>query len=237
MQRRNDISEQSATLGGILHVLQNGALISDDALCCVSRFDQQLSNMMRTYNLLLGGNAPINWMRVRQHLIQKVNCKVHECTVSDNSIERDQVARPTSNKKLIANRRNALRSTGPRTHAGKLLVRRNAIKHGLTAEEFTANSAEEAIQFENIRSALWNSIEPRNPIEETVVSKATFLVLKLKRCIGIHAFAFSKCGAIGQPSNTLLRYEGSLNRQLREVLTELSNLRPSRRELKHVDQS
>lgn len=38
-----------------------------------------------------------------------------------------------SDNQLIANRLNAQRSTGPRTLAGKLRSRRNAIKHGLTA--------------------------------------------------------------------------------------------------------
>jgi hypothetical protein len=37
----------------------------------------------------------------------------------------------TSQRKTEANRRNALRSTGPRTDAGKARSRRNAFKHGL----------------------------------------------------------------------------------------------------------
>lgn len=37
----------------------------------------------------------------------------------------------TSAKKIAANRRNALRSTGPRTGAGKARSRGNALKHGL----------------------------------------------------------------------------------------------------------
>ncbi len=40
----------------------------------------------------------------------------------------------TSYRQNEANRRNALRSTGPRTQAGKLQSRRNAVRHGLTAE-------------------------------------------------------------------------------------------------------
>jgi hypothetical protein len=41
----------------------------------------------------------------------------------------------TSDKKAEANRRNALKSTGPRTPEGKAAVRLNALKHGLLSEE------------------------------------------------------------------------------------------------------
>jgi hypothetical protein len=40
----------------------------------------------------------------------------------------------TSYRQVEANRRNALKSTGPRTEAGKQVSRRNALRHGLTAE-------------------------------------------------------------------------------------------------------
>ena len=40
----------------------------------------------------------------------------------------------TSYRKIEANRRNALKSTGPKTEAGKQVSRRNAVRHGLTAE-------------------------------------------------------------------------------------------------------
>lgn len=39
----------------------------------------------------------------------------------------------TSEAKIAANRRNARCSTGPRTTAGKMRVRRNALRHGLAA--------------------------------------------------------------------------------------------------------
>ena len=39
----------------------------------------------------------------------------------------------TSDKRIAANRRNALRSTGPRTQDGKSRSRLNAVKHGLAA--------------------------------------------------------------------------------------------------------
>jgi hypothetical protein len=40
----------------------------------------------------------------------------------------------TSFRQIEANRRNALKSTGPKTQNGKRLSRRNALRHGLTAE-------------------------------------------------------------------------------------------------------
>ena len=40
----------------------------------------------------------------------------------------------TSLKQIEANRRNALKSTGPRSENGKQRSRRNAVRHGLTAE-------------------------------------------------------------------------------------------------------
>src|SRR6266550_9513837 len=40
----------------------------------------------------------------------------------------------TSYRQIEANRRNALKSTGPKTEAGKQLSRCNAVRHGLTAE-------------------------------------------------------------------------------------------------------
>ena len=51
----------------------------------------------------------------------------------------------TSEKKIEANRRNALRSTGPTTDKGKTAASRNAIKHGLLAREvvITAGDGEE----------------------------------------------------------------------------------------------
>jgi hypothetical protein len=40
----------------------------------------------------------------------------------------------TSYRQIEANRRNALKSTGPKTDAGKQVSRCNAVRHGLTAE-------------------------------------------------------------------------------------------------------
>lgn len=40
----------------------------------------------------------------------------------------------TSFRQIESNRRNALKSTGPKSEAGKQRCSRNAVRHGLTAE-------------------------------------------------------------------------------------------------------
>jgi len=50
------------------------------------------------------------------------------------SAEPKQVTK-VSQRKLRANRQNALKSTGPKTRRGKAYGRRNALKHGLFAKD------------------------------------------------------------------------------------------------------
>ena len=56
----------------------------------------------------------------------------------------------TSYRQIEANRRNALKSTGPKTEAGKQTSRCNAVRHGLTAETVIGmlEDAESYRQFE-----------------------------------------------------------------------------------------
>ncbi len=46
-------------------------------------------------------------------------------------------------RQIAANRRNALRSTGPRTVRGKSQARRNALRHGLTAQTIISRIEDE----------------------------------------------------------------------------------------------
>jgi hypothetical protein len=54
---------------------------------------------------------------------------------------------PVSESKILANQKNSLRSTGPKTLRGKRAVSRNAIKHGIFAREvvITAGDGEESL--------------------------------------------------------------------------------------------
>src|SRR5437899_9481208 len=79
---------------------------------------------------------------------------------------------PVSERRIQANRRNALRSTGPKSARGKRTVARNAIRHGLLAREvvITSGDGEENLEgFHSLLEGLWDSYEPIGVVEESLV--------------------------------------------------------------------
>jgi hypothetical protein len=79
---------------------------------------------------------------------------------------------PVSECKIQANRRNALRSTGPKTARGKRNAARNAIKHELLAREvvITAGDGKEnPEEFQTLVGSLLENYEPVGPVEELLV--------------------------------------------------------------------
>src|SRR6266567_9478057 len=69
----------------------------------------------------------------------------------------------TSLRQLEANRRNALRSTGPRTENGKQQSRRNALKHGLTAET-VIEPLENPEEYRVFEEAVVSEYLPQTPV-------------------------------------------------------------------------
>jgi hypothetical protein len=79
---------------------------------------------------------------------------------------------PASERRIQANRRNALRSTGPKTERGKSIVARNAIKHGVLAREvvITAGDGKEDLgEFHDLVERLCEQYEPVGVVEESLV--------------------------------------------------------------------
>lgn len=77
-----------------------------------------------------------------------------------NDADRSPAPRPTSSKQIEANRRNALRSTGPRTPEGKHASRLNAFKHGSRAEEIVIPGLEDPTEFDAILRELQEDWQP-----------------------------------------------------------------------------
>jgi hypothetical protein len=73
-------------------------------------------------------------------------------------------------KQIAANRRNALKSTGPRTDRGKAFTRLNSLRHGLRAQPGIL-SAESLNELSQIRSQFFQSFQPQNPEQVRLVAR------------------------------------------------------------------
>ena len=80
---------------------------------------------------------------------------------------------PTSTKKADANRRNSLKSTGPRTEAGKRWSRRNALKHALFATTATISdgTGKGQREFRKLVDRYEQWFMPVGPCEEFLVTR------------------------------------------------------------------
>ena len=87
-------------------------------------------------------------------------------------------------RKAQANRRNALKSTGPKTPEGKRFVRWNALKHGLLAREVlipAGMGAEDRTEFRNLLRQLRHDLQPSGALEEILVEKIAVCYWRLRR--------------------------------------------------------
>jgi hypothetical protein len=80
-----------------------------------------------------------------------------------------RIGRPmTSFRQIEANRRNALRSTGPKTEDGKQQSRRNALRHGLTAET-VIDGLEDREDYQAFEAAVIADYDARTAVERELV--------------------------------------------------------------------
>lgn len=85
-----------------------------------------------------------------------------------------------SEAKLLANRANAQHSTGPVTAAGKAVVSRNAVRHGLLARE-PVLASEDTDAFEGLRTRIREELRPGAGIEAALVDRVVSLLWRLQR--------------------------------------------------------
>ena len=99
----------------------------------------------------------------------------------------------TSDRQREANKNNASKSTGPRSAKGKAKSRRNALKHGLTAERLLLPD-EDPKEFDALRNDLFDRFEPIDALEGRLVARVTDLLWRLQRIptYGVALLAWSK---------------------------------------------
>ena len=86
----------------------------------------------------------------------------------------------TSYRQIEANRRNALKSTGPTTEAGKQASRRNAVRHGLTAAT-VISALEDAEDYKAFEAAITADYDAQSAVERELVLRLASLLWRLRR--------------------------------------------------------
>ena len=129
-------------------------------------------------------------------------------------------ARPmTSWRQFQANRLNALKSTGPRTEEGKRISRRNALRHGLTAET-VIDGLEDSEDYRGFEAAIIADYDAETAVERELVLRLASLLWRLRRIIAIETDLFQiQAEILRDRRNEVTTLHGELPDQAPEVLT------------------
>jgi hypothetical protein len=140
----------------------------------------------------------------------------------------------SSPRKLEANRRNAKKSTGPKTSAGKVISSWNSTRHGLLAKHIPPIWRKNRKHFNLLLSSLQRDLKPVGTLEEVLVEKVAQEYWRLGVAAEYEALAFTE----GHPFvhsltelsfDTILRYQTMANRQLFQAMNQLERLQRLRK--------
>ena len=152
----------------------------------------------------------------------------------------------TTEKQKTANRRNALRSTGPATPAGKAKVARNAVRHGLRSRDVLLAN-EDGEVFAHMQREVCFELRPEGEVETFLARRIAAGIWRLNRLLRVEAALFDEPefsysgrenglanifrGQVRQGANsfdTLMRYEAALERGVFKALHEMERRRRTR---------
>ena len=143
-----------------------------------------------------------------------------------------------STAKNVANRKNAQRSTGPRTEAGKEAAKYNRTCHGLAGKQIVLAS-ESAEAYEALKADLIDAYDPANSAELALVEEVAQNFWRIQRGRAIEAETFNlhcsgadpvigfQCGH--REFENLRRYMGAIERAYHRALTQLHLEQTARR--------
>ena len=96
----------------------------------------------------------------------------------------------TTKRQIAANRRNARRSTGPKTAAGKAASSANALRHGLAAARAVVLPDEDADAYERLRQGVIADLDPAGALQEALAQRIVVLLWRLDRAARLEAELF-----------------------------------------------
>ena len=134
----------------------------------------------------------------------------------------------TSVKQFEANRLNSLRSTGPKTQAGKQASRCNAVRHGLTAET-VIGALEDAEDYKAFEAAITADYDAQSAVERELVLRLASLLWRLRRATTIETGLFR----IQADHLTNFRMTHQISPASREIVYALFNANSDRQAASH----
>ncbi len=155
----------------------------------------------------------------------------------------------SSQRKIEANRRNAQRSTGPRSQEGKSASSRNATRHGLASEKLTVLPGESQDDLDSLVESITGEFKPATDTERHFVDCMIQARWKLARLQRWEAAAFERIlgrdwgpddpdyrflnvlGDSGNILEKLQRYTTSAERAYSKALKDLLQYRAQRAKL------
>lgn len=153
-----------------------------------------------------------------------------------------------SEKQLQANRLNAEKSTGPKSHEGKATASKNALKHGILASAAFI-SEEDSSLFQALQAKLYEHYLPSGGKEEVLVDRIAAYLWRLRRVFQIEAWCLkpdnyydhllshsipgekpiertlaNRFASHAPQLQTLSRYEGTIERMMTRATQELEEM-------------
>jgi hypothetical protein len=87
----------------------------------------------------------------------------------------------TSFRQIEANRRNALKSTGPKAEPGKQQSRPNAVRHGIITAETVIGALEDAEVYRDFEAAVVADYDVQSAVERELVLRLASILWRLRR--------------------------------------------------------
>jgi hypothetical protein len=134
----------------------------------------------------------------------------------------------TSFKQFEANRRNSLKSTGPKTEAGKQASRCNAVRHGLSAET-VIGGLEDAEDYKAFELAIAADYDAQSAVERELVLRLASLLWRLRRATSIETGLFE----IQADHLSDFRKTHQISPASREIVYALFNANSDRQAVSH----
>jgi hypothetical protein len=150
----------------------------------------------------------------------------------------------TSEKQILANRRNAQRSTGPSSKRGKAISAMNSLKTGVFAKHLLLPD-DNADEFGRLRIELHHEWQPMGPTETSFVERLVALLWRQRRIyhaecglytmhrqcpegVGGVATALDKDGRETEAFTRLIRMDGAIERSIALAIRMLQKLQLER---------